>query len=127
MVKVKLKEGLTSIASAYYELNPGIITEVPDRLFNPEIMDKVLSKADKTEKKEEKPKKKVDQPKAEKPKVEKSFRDELIDLPGIGPKIAEQILNMAKTKEGLAKIPRKTLIDEIRDDAVIVLDQYLGR
>jgi hypothetical protein len=34
---------------------------------------------------------------------------------------------MAKTKEGLSKIPRQTLIDELRDDAVIVLDKYLGR
>jgi len=124
MVKVKLKEGLTSIASAHYELNPGIVTDIPDRLFNPEIMDKVSSKADK----EEKPKKKVDQPKDESPKEEKkSFKEELIDLPGIGPKITEHILKMAKTKEGLAKIPRETLIDELRDDAVVVLDQYLGR
>jgi DNA uptake protein ComE-like DNA-binding protein len=136
-MKVKLKEGLTTIASTHYELKPGVVVDIADRLFNEEVMDKVSDSGKKkgSAKKEEKAEKKAEPKKKESPKkespkkedVKKSFEDELIDLPGIGPKIAEQILNMAKTKEGLSKIPRQTLIDELRDDAVIVLDKYLGR
>ena len=109
MVKVKLKEGKPSIANAYFDLKPGIVADIPDKCFDNGSMDKVG---------EEKPKSS---------ESTKSFKQELIDLKGIGPKIAEQILKLAKTKEGLAKIPMQTLIDELRDDVIPVLNKYLGR
>jgi len=127
MVLAKLKKGISSIANNTFELNPGIVADIPDELFDETIMEKVESgkeiekpKEDKVEKKIEKePEKKIEKP--------KSFKEELIDLPGIGPKIADQILSMAKTKEGFSKISRKTLIDELPDDKVTILDKYLGR
>lgn len=112
-MKVKLKDGQSSIANAFFDLNPGTVVDIPDALFNSEVMDKVGGK--------------VIEPITPTEVVEKSFKQELIDLKGIGPKIAEQILKLTKTKEGLAKIPKQTLIDELRDDVIPVLDKYLGK
>ena len=121
-MKIKLKDGIAALANAYCEINPGVIVDIPDRMYNPEIMDKIGASP-----KKEKPKKE-EKPKPEPVKVEKSFRQELIDLPGVGPKIAEHIIaKIAKNKEGLANVKREELIKELRDDVVIVLDKYLGR
>lgn len=56
-----------------------------------------------------------------------NFKDELIALKGIGAKTADQILELANSKEELAKVPRDDLIEELRDDVVEILDAYLGR
>jgi hypothetical protein len=56
-----------------------------------------------------------------------SFKQELIDLKGIGPKTVDQLLLMASSKEELAKIPRGRLIHALRDDVIPILDKYLGR
>jgi len=124
---VKLKEGKRPIGNSHFELNPGYVTDIPDEMFDSEVMEKATASKVVAEKKPEKVEKKVEKIEAKPEKEKKSFREELIDLPGIGPKIAEQILKMATTKEGFAKIPHKTLIDELRDDVVVVLDKYLGR
>lgn len=57
----------------------------------------------------------------------KSFKQELIDLPKIGAKKAEHIMTLATTKEGLGKIPRKTLVTELGEEIAKILDDYLGR
>ena len=64
---------------------------------------------------------------AEQPEPSKSFKDELIDLKGIGAKTADQICELANSKEELAKVPRDDLIEALRDDVVELLDAYLGR
>jgi len=61
------------------------------------------------------------------PKQLGDFRLELINLKGIGPKTADFIIkHIAKSKEELAKVPKKILIDKLRDDVVDVLIKYLG-
>lgn len=126
-MKVKLKDGLTTIASAFYELRPGVVTEIPDKMFDATVMDKVSDSGKEKVSSKKETKKPKEEPKKKEVQFKKDFKDELLDLPGIGPKITEKILNMAKTKEGLAKIPREALIDELKDDVVVVLDKYLGR
>ena len=71
-------------------------------------------------------------PKESKPKESqkddrKKFKEELIELNGVGAKSAEIIVKMARNKTELRRVPRKTLIDELRDDVVEVLDGYLGK
>ena len=117
MVSVKLKEGIKTVGNAKFELVEGRISNIPDDCFNPDIMEEVGT-GKKPEKNEESKEEIIPQ---------KSFRQELIDLPGIGPKIADQFLKVAKTKEALAKVPREKLIKEFRDDVVVVLDKYLKR
>lgn len=56
-----------------------------------------------------------------------NFRKELIGLNGVGEVSADIIVKMARNKTELRKIPRQTLIDELRDDVVEVLDKYLGK
>ena len=66
-------------------------------------------------------------PKESKKDDRKKFKEELIELDGVGAKSADIIVKMARNKTELRKVPRKTLIDELRDDVVEVLDEYLGR
>ena len=127
-MKVKLKEGIGILANSFFELRPGIVSEIPDKMFDSESMIQVSGKIEQVvEKKEEKVVVEVKENKINNENNIDAFKKELIDLPGIGPKIAADILKMATTKNGLGKIPRQTLIDELRDDVVIVLDNYLGR
>jgi hypothetical protein len=71
-MKVKLKEGLTTIASTHYELKPGVVVDIADRLFNEEVMDKVSDSGKKkgSAKKEEKAEKKAE-PKKKNPQKKK--------------------------------------------------------
>lgn len=119
MIKVKLKKGLGVIANGLFELAPGRVIDIPDHAYNDAVMDKV------TEVKE--PAVSIDSNSSLDPEDKKNFRDELIELKGIGQSIANQILKLAKSKADLVKIDRKILIDKLRDDAVKVLDKYLGR
>lgn len=63
------------------------------------------------------------------PKTEdnKDFKKELDALPGVGKKTAEDILAIAETKEELKKVPKQTLMDELRDDVAEVLYDYLNK
>jgi len=81
----------------------------------------------KTAKENPKEVEKKEEPKKEDKPKPKDFRQELIDLKGVGEKITDQILRLAKTKEELAKTPRQVLVDALRDDVVPILDKYLGR
>jgi len=118
-IQVKLKDGIQAISNAHFEINRGQIATIYEKCYDPETMVKVSGKEIKQEETEE--------TEQQTPNQKKSFKEELIDLNGIGPKIADKILKIAKSKEELAKIPRARLIDELRDDAVKVLDKYLKR
>ena len=101
-MKVTLKEGLSTIGNKYFELKAGSVSEIDPSMFNGNVMVEVGVNSE-------------------------NFRQELIDLNGIGEKTADLILAFAKSKKELAEIPRQFLIDELRDDYVEILDEYLGR
>jgi len=121
-MKVKLKEGLSAIGNANFELVPGIVSEINSNLFNSNLMVSVEPKIEVKKPVEAKP---VIEERVVKKQSVEDFKKELVALKGIGPKIADQILNLAKSKEDLVKIDRKLLIKKLRDDVVVILDKYL--